>query len=42
MPPKATLAQRIDWHEAHVANCGCRRPPADIEAEIERRKQGKA
>jgi hypothetical protein len=42
MPRKATLAQRIDWHEAHSASCACRPPPAGIQAELERRKQAKA
>jgi hypothetical protein len=42
MPPKATRTQRVEWHEAHMAACACRPPPADIQAEIERRRQGKA
>lgn len=37
MPPKATLEQRIDWHVAHAANCGCRPIPARLLEEMARR-----
>ena len=37
MPPKATLDERINWHLAHAANCGCREMPASIRKEIEAR-----
>ena len=37
MPKNATLDQRIEWHMAHAANCGCRDMPARIRAEIEKR-----
>lgn len=32
MPPKATLAQRIAWHQDHAQACGCRPVPASIQA----------
>jgi hypothetical protein len=31
MPPDATLEQRIAWHRAHAAACGCRPAPASIQ-----------
>lgn len=34
MPPRATADERLDWHRAHAAACGCRRPPADIAARL--------
>ncbi|MCP3461157.1 MULTISPECIES: hypothetical protein [unclassified Bradyrhizobium] len=39
MPPKATLkaatrAQRIEWHVAHRAACGCREIPASIRSDV--------
>ncbi len=38
MPKNATLEQRVEWHIAHLAACGCRKdlPPA-IAAEIAKR-----
>lgn len=31
MPPKATLAQRVEWHKAHLKFCGCRKDlPKDV------------
>ena len=36
MPPKATFEQRVDWHREHVLHCGCRKPPPDIAARLER------
>jgi hypothetical protein len=35
MPENATFEQRVEWHEAHARECGCRNPPADISARIE-------
>lgn len=32
MPPRATLEQRIAWHQAHVHACGCRPMPASLVA----------
>ncbi|MCP3473648.1 hypothetical protein NLM33_25370 [Bradyrhizobium sp. CCGUVB1N3] len=34
MPPKATRAQRITWHAAHRAACGCREIPASIRPDV--------
>jgi hypothetical protein len=35
MPPKATRDQRIKWHAAHAAACGCRAIPGSIRADVE-------
>jgi hypothetical protein len=32
MPPKATMDQRIAWHLAHRAACGCRPIPGGVVA----------
>lgn len=37
MPEKPTLDQRVDWHLAHAANCGCRAVPRLIVEELTRR-----
>jgi hypothetical protein len=37
MPARATLDQRITWHFAHAASCGCRAMPPSIVAELKRR-----
>jgi len=37
MPRRATVDQRIAWHLAHAAACGCRPVPEKLVAEIERR-----
>jgi hypothetical protein len=34
MPKNPTAQQRIDWHVAHAANCGCRTIPKAIAALI--------
>jgi hypothetical protein len=34
MPPKATLQQRVEWHIAHQAACGCRDLPEDVKEAI--------
>lgn len=34
MPPRATLEQRIGWHQAHAEHCGCRRMPENIRKAI--------
>jgi hypothetical protein len=36
MPPKATRAQRIKWHAAHVGACGCRAIPESIKSDVEK------
>jgi hypothetical protein len=36
MPPKATRAQRIQWHVAHAKNCSCREIPDSIRPEVEK------
>lgn len=40
MPPKATLEQRIKWHLEHQKECGCRKMPTKVQAEIEKRGLG--
>jgi hypothetical protein len=37
LPRNATLEQRIDWHLAHAANCGCRDIPPTIKRAMEER-----
>lgn len=37
MPKKPTLAEKISWHLAHAAHCGCRPMPKTIENEIKAR-----
>jgi len=37
LPRTATLEQRLDWHLAHAANCGCREIPKTIKRELEAR-----
>ncbi|BCP55075.1 hypothetical protein K32_36920 [Kaistia sp. 32K] len=37
MPRNPTLDQRVDWHLAHAANCGCRAVPRRIAEELARR-----
>jgi hypothetical protein len=36
MPSKATRQQRIKWHLAHAAACGCRAIPESIRADVEK------
>lgn len=36
MPPKATEAQRGQWHSEHVEVCGCRAPSANEQELIAR------
>ena len=33
----ASWDDRVAWHAEHVRACSCRRPPPDIQAEIDRR-----
>ena len=37
MPPRASIEQRIEWHTAHVEQCGYREVPPGVAAEIRRR-----
>jgi hypothetical protein len=37
MPPKATLDDRVRWHRAHAAACGCREMPESIRTELSKR-----
>ena len=37
MPKNPTLDQRIAWHLAHAANCGCRPVPDKLAEEMRRR-----
>jgi len=34
MPLKATREQRVAWHAAHKAACGCRDIPASLRPEV--------
>lgn len=34
MPPRATPAERLKWHEAHATHCGCRPFTADMRARL--------
>lgn len=34
LAPSATLEQRLDWHLAHAAACGCRAMPEPIQREL--------
>jgi hypothetical protein len=36
MPPRATRAQRIEWHAAHAVACACRPVPDGIRLEVEK------
>lgn len=37
LPRTATLEERLDWHLAHAAACGCREIPASIRKELDAR-----
>jgi len=37
MPRNANLQQRIDWHMAHTAECGCREIPDSVRQALEER-----
>lgn len=37
MPKKPSIDDRVRWHLDHSKNCGCRKPPKDIQAVIENR-----
>jgi hypothetical protein len=37
MPAKPTVEDRINWHLAHAAACGCREIPESVRKEIEAR-----
>ncbi|MES1149880.1 MAG: hypothetical protein ABUL53_11940 [Bradyrhizobium guangdongense] len=41
MPPKATRAQRVTWHAAHAAECGCREIPESIRADVQKLRKGR-
>jgi hypothetical protein len=41
MPERATLAQRVRWHQLHARACGCRPMPKTVVAELARREQTK-
>ena len=34
MPPNATLAQRLSWHDAHAKHCACRSMPPKLAAQV--------
>ncbi|MBJ7403946.1 MAG: hypothetical protein JHD07_11885 [Bradyrhizobium sp.] len=34
MPSKATREQRVEWHAAHKAACGCRDVPASLRPDV--------
>jgi hypothetical protein len=35
MPENPSREQRVRWHAAHAAACGCREVPASLLAEVE-------
>ncbi len=37
MPKNATIEERIHWHLAHAAACGCRDIPKSVTRELEAR-----
>lgn len=37
LPRTAKLEERLDWHLAHAANCGCHEMPESIRKELEAR-----
>ena len=37
MPKRATLEERVRWHEEHARVCGCRPMPPTVLAAIEKR-----
>lgn len=37
MPPNAKIDERIDWHMAHAANCGCRPIPDSVLKAMDKR-----
>lgn len=37
LPRNATREERLHWHLAHAANCGCRPIPETIRRELETR-----
>jgi hypothetical protein len=42
MPPKATLEQRIRWHEEHGKHCACRKAPPSLQKAIAERLKAKS
>jgi hypothetical protein len=38
MPPKATLAERVAWHDEHARACGCREIPPKLREAVARRR----
>jgi hypothetical protein len=42
MPPRATVEQRIAWHEAHVHHCDCRPMPVSLVEAAKRRRARKS
>jgi len=41
MPTRASLAQRVAWHQAHARVCDCRPIPPDIMIAIDRLERPK-
>lgn len=41
MPERASLEQRIAWHQAHAKACACREIPRSLRAELARRHKTK-
>ena len=39
MPPKATLDQRIRWHQEHQKHCACRQAPKGLQKLIKEKSQ---
>src|SRR5262245_37200859 len=42
MPAGASFDDRVAWHVQHARRCGCRRMPASITAELDRRRAAPA
>jgi hypothetical protein len=38
MPKRPTLVQRVKWHLAHAAACGCRELPKSVLRELKARR----
>jgi hypothetical protein len=39
MPPKATLDQRIHWHQEHQKHCACRQAPKSLQKPIKEKAE---
>jgi len=39
MPTHPSFEERLDWHQRHVENCGCREMPENVRREIDARRK---